>query len=364
MEQKNRLMLGTRKGLAVFEKGPQGNYLQTQMHFLGIPVSIAAVDERNGTWWALLDHGHWGCKVHKSTDEGKTWKELESPKYPEGEEIKDGVPASVKYLWAFAHGGKDRPEELFLGSEPGGLFQSKDQGTSFQLNRGLWDHPSRKEQWFGGGRDFPGIHSIIVDPRDSDHIFVGISCAGVFESRDGGTNWIPKNKGLKADFLPDANSEIGQDPHLLVASKNHPDYLWQQNHCGIFKSENGGELWEEVGQKAGEGPANFGFAIAVDENKPEVAWVVPANSDQIRVAVDGALCVCRTDDGGKTWTDFRKGLPQENCFDIVFRHALDKSGETLAFGTTTGNLYLSDDYGESWKSLSNNMPMIYSVEFY
>ena len=356
----NTLLLGTRKGLVTYKKNGLGQWQYQDSQFIGIPVTIATYDENTSTWWALLDHGHWGTKVHRSTD-GKTWEELEAPKYPEGEEIKEGVPASTRLLWAISNGGKDRPGTIYIGTEPGGLFKSTDNGDHFELVRGLWDHPSRKEQWFGGGRDHPGIHSILVDPANSDHIYIGISCAGMFETTDGGASWHSRNKGLRADFLPDPASDIGQDPHLIDWCKANTDVMWQQNHCGIFRTEDAGENWTDITDP--EGPANFGFAVAAHEKDPNVAWVVPGVSDVMRVAIDQSLCVCRTEDGGKSWTDFRAGLPQGSAFDITYRHALDITGDTLAFGTTTGNLYLSEDAGENWISLNNNLPMIHSVEF-
>ena len=354
------LLLGTRKGFLTYRR-QNGTFAYDATHFRGIPASLAVADSRNGRWWALLDHGHWGCKLHRSDDQGKNWTEIEAPKFPEGEEVKDGVPAVLRYLWAFAEGGTDHPDRIWIGCEPGGLFRSDDGGDSFELVRSLWDHPTRKEGWFGGGRDHPGIHSIVVDPRDSNRLWIGISCAGVFESRDAGKTWAIRNKGLKADFLPDPDSEVGQDPHIVVACPSNPDAMWQQNHCGIFRTTDAGANWSECGQSGG--PAHFGFAVAVDENDPDTAWVVPAESDEIRVAVDKSLCVCRTDDGGRTWTDFRTGLPQGDAFDIVFRHALDVSGDELVFGTTTGNLYHSVDRGETWKAISHNLPLIHSVQF-
>ncbi len=356
---KNNLLVSTRKGLIAYKRA--GNTWQVdRVSFQGIPVSIAYVDERDGTWWACLDHGHWGTKLHRSKDAGANWEEVAAPAFPEGEEVKEGVPAAVKYLWAMHHGGADHPGHLYLGTEPGGLFRSTDGGDNFKLVESLWNLPHRKD-WFGGGRDNAGIHSIVVDPRDSNHFYIAVSCAGVFETTDGGVTWNTRNKGMVADFLPDPDAEIGQDPHLLVASKSNPDVLWNQNHCGIFRSTNGGKLWENITEK--DGPANFGFTIATDEKDDRVAWVVPAVSDGIRIAIDGALVVCRTDDGGQTWQQFRAGLPQENCFDIVYRHALDITGDTLVFGTTTGNLFVSNNRGESWEVLSNYLPMVYAVHF-
>lgn len=357
----NFLLLGTRKGLVIYQQQNRKWQLR-DIHFLGIPVSIAYVDERNGNWWACLDHGHWGTKLHCSKDKGQTWKELTTPKFPEGHEIKPGVPASVKYLWAMSHGGADQGDRLWLGTEPGGLFVSNDGGDHFELVESLWQHPSRVEGWFGGGRDYAGIHSVVVDPRDCDHVYVGISCAGVFETNDAGVTWAVRNKGLRADFLPDPYSEIGHDPHLLLACAKNPEVMWQQNHCGIFNTKDGGQNWKDITDKEG-GPANFGFAIAIDNNNPDRAWVAPSISDEIRVAVGNSLCICRTDDGGESWNTFRDGLPQEACFDIVYRHALATSGDTVAFGTTCGNLFISDNAGGNWDSINNYLPMIYSLAF-
>jgi photosystem II stability/assembly factor-like uncharacterized protein len=353
----DELILGTRKGLLITDLN--GDVCR-EFH-LGVPVSYAAVDPRNGTWWAAVDHGHWGQKLHRSKDGGHTWEEVPAPKYPEGEEIAPGKPAVLSYIWIITPGGADEPNRIYIGTEPGGLFISDDDGDSFQLCESLWNHPSRKEHWFGGGRDHPGLCSILVDPRNSQHIQVGISVGGVFETFDGGETWEPRNKGLIACYLPNPHAEVGHDPHFVVSSPANPDVLWQQNHCGVFRSVDGGYNWTDVSQP--DGPVRFGFAIAADEKNPDVAWVVPAISDEIRLAVDKALCVSRTDNGGKTWTAFRTGLPQQNCYDVTFRHALDLRGDRLAFGTTTGSVYLSNDRGESWRCLGHDFPPVYSVRF-
>ena len=356
----SKLILSTRKGLIIYSN-KSGSWKFESCHFIGIPVSLFYRDPNNNRWWACLDHGHWGCKLHYSDNEGSNWLEVDAPKYPEDAHIKVGEPAVTKYLWAVGSSHQNGQSKLYIGTEPGGLFESNDNGENLTLVEGLWKHPTRESQWFGGGRDHAGIHSILTEPENPDQIYVGISVAGVFKSEDGGKSWIPKNKGLKADFLPDPDSEVGQDPHLLTWCENHRNVMWQQNHCGIFRSVDHGENWTDISEE--EGPAKFGFAIQADENNPEVAWVVPAISDEIRVAVGQSLCVSRTDNGGKTWTSYRKGLPQEASFDITFRHALTKKKDMLAFGTTTGNLYLSNDGGESWNSINNNLPLIYAAEF-
>jgi len=354
------VLLSTRKGLVTYQKN-EDKWGDARCHFKAIPVTFTYVDPRHGTWWACLDHGHWGVKMSRSDDQGDTWVDMTPPQYPEGCIVKDQVPAKNEYMWSMTHGGVDHPDRLWLGTIPGGLFMSEDRGKTWSLNKSLWEHPSRTEHWFGAGFDHPGIHSIIVDPRDSNHLTVGISVAGVFESFDAGESWDVRNVGLDADFLPDPKAEVGHDPHIMVSTIGHPDILWQQNHCGIFKSLDGGAQWVDVTDQSG--PAKFGFAIAVDAHDPQQAWVAPAISDEVRVAIDGALCICRTDDGGLNWQELRNGLPQQNCYDIVFRHALANREEQLAFGTTTGNLFYSDDRGDQWHTLSTTLPMIYSVAF-
>ena len=359
---KNKILVGTTKGLVVIENRGKGWRIE-KVHFSGLPVTIVYVDERTNNWWVGLAHRHWGQKLHYSEDEGKSWVEITPPKYPQNAEIKPDKPATLKKIWSINHAGNDKPGAMWLGTEPGGLFYSSGTGKDFQLVESLWNHPSRKDemQWFGAGRDFPFLHSIVVDPRDSDHVYIAVSCAGVFETKDGGKSWLPKNNGLVATYLPIPSVEVGHDPHLLIACKANPDVLWQQNHCGIFRSENGGEFWENVTDK--NGLADYGFALAIDHENAERAWVIPAMNDKQRVPIDLALCVCRTEDSGKTWEALRDGLPQEFCFDITFRHSIDINNEKLVFGTTTGNLYFSEDSGNNWITLSNNFSRIDCVIF-
>lgn len=355
-----QLILGTRKGLLIYERNGKSWEIVNESH-VGAQVTYAAVDPRTHRLYACLQHGHWGPKLQCSEDQGKTWRELPVPKYPEGVEYKPGKPAVLNYQWSLAFGSADQAGRLYLGTVPGGLFQSDDHGESFQLVESLWNHPSRMEQWFGGGMNEPGIHSILVDPRNDQRISIGVSVAGMFVTEDGGKSWSPKNKGLTAEFLPSADVEVGHDPHLIVQCESEPDVLWQQNHCGIFMTRDGGANWRSVSKK-GE-PPHFGFAVAVDPNDGNRAWVVPAESDEVRVACHRRLCVCKTEDGGETWEELTSGLPQKNCYDFAFRHCLDLQGETLAFGTTGGSLYVSDDEGERWEAISNHLPPIFSVRF-
>lgn len=353
-----KLLLGTAKGLIVFEKKMRSWRIQS-VHFTGFPVSMVYVDTRTQTWWAGLPHRHWGQKLHRSTDEGKTWQQVNTPRYPTDIPLNNGKSATLKLIWCMAQAGTDKPNELWLGTEPGGLFHSKDNGDTWQLVENLWQERVKSDLWFGAGKDEPFIHSIVIDPTDSNHVYIAISCAGVYETVDYGKTWQPRNTGLKATYLPNPNSEIGHDPHRLLVCESTPSVLWQQNHCGIFRSTNAGKNWDDVTDK--NGIANYGFALAIDDKNPNRAWVIPAISDELRVPHDLSLCVCRTDDAGQTWQPLRKGLPQKHCFDIVFRHAFDRKDTTLTFGTTTGNLYLSENDGDNWQLISGNLPRIDSV---
>ena len=357
----NKLLVGTRKGLLIFGQNG-GDWSIESTHFEGVHVNYAVHDPRSDMLWACLDHGHWGCKLHRSRDLGESWEEVEAPKYPVGDMIPPDfrTPAATSYIWLLQPGGLDEPNRLYVGTEPGGLFVSDDGGDSFHLIETLWRHPTNKH-WFGAGRDHPGCCSIVIDPRDSRHIIAGISVGGVYVSEDGGETWEARNRGLYADYLPDPHHEFGHDPHIIVASPSNPDVLWQQNHCGIFRSVNGGRQWDNISEA--DGPAYFGFALCVDAEDENVAWVAPAVSAEFRVPVDRAIRICRTDDGGKSWKDLREGLPQDNAYDLIFRQAMDVRGDTLVFGTTAGNLYVSDDRGEQWRCLLNNLAVVYSARF-
>jgi hypothetical protein len=356
-----KLLAGTSKGLIILTKG-RNNWQITKVSFLGMPVSLAYVDERTNTWWVCMSHRHWGEKLHFSLDEGGHWIEAGIPSFRDYF-YRPGKPATLRKLWTMQHAGHDKPGCLWMGTEPGGLFFSDDNGKSWHLTEGLWEHPSRQDdkQWFGAGKDFPFIHSIVIDPRNSDHVYIGISCAGIFKSLDCGKNWEAKNKGLVAAYLPNPSAEIGHDPHRVLICPASPDILWQQNHCGIFRTVNGGEYWDDV---SGEnGFPKYGFALAIDESDPANAWVIPAHSDEQRIPVDLALSVCNTADGGKTWTSVSKGLPNSYAFDLVLRHAFVKSGKTLCFGTNNGNLYASANNGETWKAISQNLGTINCLVF-
>ena len=365
----DRIFAATRKGLFTIERGASG-WKVARAAFLGSTAGLSYRDPRNGDVFVTLGHGHFGSKLHKSTDNGETWKECAAPVYPkkpEGLSDKDGagkeVDWNLKAIWSMAAGGENEPGALWAGTIPGGLFKSTDSGASWNLVRPLWDHPKRHE-WFGGGADDPGIHSVCVDPRDSRHVRIGISCGGVWMTADGGETWTCRADGMRAEYMPPARQRDPniQDPHIMVQCAAKPDALWVQHHNGIFRTTDGAKSWTEITNVP---PSVFGFAVAVHPTEPDTAWFVPARKDEYRYPVDGKVVVSRTRDGGKTFETLRKGLPQEHAYDLTFRHALDidSTGNRLAFGSTTGSLWVTEDQGDSWTAVSEHLPPIYCVRF-
>jgi hypothetical protein len=354
------LWVASRKGLFRADRRNGGWNLAGPPAFLGQPVSAFFRDGRDGTLLAALNLGHFGCKLHRSSDDGATWEELAAPAYPASDAA--DAPALVM-IWSFAAGGADRPGLIWCGTLPGGLFRSTDRGESWELVEGLWNRPERA-RWFGGGYDHPGIHSILVDPRDSRKIALGVSCGGVWLTEDGGMSWQQGGQGLRADFLPpdQAYDPVSQDPHLIDACAADPDRVWCQHHNGVFVSSDRGRTFREVSQAAR--PAAFGFAVAAHPRDPGRAWFAPGVKDECRVPVDARLAVSRTSDGGASFEVLTEGLPSPS-YDLIYRHALvcDDTGERLAMGSTTGNLWLSETGGDRWSLLSATLPPIAQVAF-
>lgn len=358
-----RAFLSTRKGL--FELQRSGGHWEVgARHFLGEPVSIALHDARDGTLYAALNLGHFGVKLHRKDAGSDSWTEIAAPAYPpKPEDSGDTVEWKNRLIWALETGGAEQPGVLWAGTLPGGLFRSGDRGDSWELMRSLWDVPQRKE-WFGGGYDVPGIHSICVDPRNSAHVLVGVSCGGVWRTEDGGASWNVCSTGMRADYMPPElnENEAVQDPHRIVRCQGAPDVLWCQHHNGIWRSTNGGMNWQEIKDVP---VSNFGFAVAAHPRNPDIAWFAPAEADQRRLPVNAAMAVTCTHDGGRSFKALRNGLPQQQCYDLVYRHGLAVSGDgtTLMMASTTGGVWLSDDAGENWQTVSMTMPPVYAVSF-
>jgi photosystem II stability/assembly factor-like uncharacterized protein len=352
-----RILVSTRKGLVTIER-KNGGWAVASMAFEGIPVTAALADPRDGAVYAALKHGHFGPKLHRSDDGGRTWSEVAVPAFPADTPDKP----SLNQVFTIEPGGPQQPGRLWVGAVPAGLFRSDDRGESWQLVRPLWDVPGRSK-WMGGGNEDTAMHTVSADPRDPDRVMVAISCAGVWETRDGGTNWSLEGDGLMATYMPPDQMMVrdAQDPHRVARCAADPDVMWMQHHCGIFRSTNAGANWIQL-KLPGD---DFGFAVAAHPKDPQVAWFVPAIKDEIRMPRGGALCVTRTKDGGKSWETLRDGLPQRDAYDLIYRHGLDvdESGTRLAMGSTTGALWVSDTAGESWQLVSAHLPPIYAVRF-
>lgn len=355
------LLVASRKGLFVMS-GAGAHWEITGHYFPGDPVTQVLVDPRNGDWYAALRLGHFGVKLRKSTDQGASWIEVASPAFPpkpqNGPMAEDTTLWNVEMIWSLTAGGPDQPGTLWAGCMPAGLFKSEDGGNSWALQTALWEDP-RRLGWFGGGNDYPGMHSVLVDPRDPQHITVAISCGGVWQTLDSGETWALTAAGMTADYLPadGADDPNTQDPHRMVQCSSHPDVLWVQHHCGLYRSTNGGQLWEAITAPA---PSGFGFAVACDPQDPLRAWFAPALSDTFRYPVDGKMVVNRTDDGGATFQTFSHGLPQAHAYHLVYRHSLVLAPDrkTLAMSSTTGGLWISADAGEQWHCVSRDLPPV------
>ncbi|MGB5832956.1 MAG: hypothetical protein WBG92_13330 [Thiohalocapsa sp.] len=364
----DRLLVGTRKGLFRMVRDGVGGWGARDTWFLGDPVSSVLAERGGSRLHAALALGHFGVKMQRSEDDGVSWSEAPAPTYPEKpEDIEDrdpmrglDLPWSTQLIWTLTEGS---PGEFWCGTIPGGLFRSEDGGDSWSLVRALWDDP-RRRKWMGGGYDFAGIHSILVDPRDSAHVTVAVSVGGVWTSHDAGAHWELLGVGLRNDYSPPGMDEdpLMQDPHRMVQCPTAPDRMWMQHHNGIFISDDAGANWREFIDVK---PSSFGFAVAVHPSDPDTAWFVPAKKDEQRIPVDARLVVMRTRDAGRNFEVFDTGLPHEPAYDLIYRHALDVSadGQRLAFGSTTGALWISENQGESWHCVSAHLPPINTVSF-
>ncbi len=348
------LFIGTKRGLFLARSdAARERWTLSEPLLVGREVYHALLDPRDGrTAWAATSHAVWGAHVHRSEDGGASWEVLEAA--PEHADER-GLAA----IWALAPGHASEPATLYAGIEPAGLFVSRDRGGSWRSVAGLNEHPTR-ESWQPAGGAL-ALHSIEVDPRDAARVWCALSAGGVYRTDDGGASWRALNRGVRAEFLPQKVSETGQCVHKLRVHPARPDRLWQQNHCGTYRSDDGGETWVEV---TGELPSDFGYALAVDPADPDVAWVIPEESSHMRTTVGGRLRVYRTTDGGATWSAPSDGLPQRDAYVSVLREAMASDGAEpcgVYFGTSSGHLFASRDGGTSWRLVAGFLPRILSI---
>jgi photosystem II stability/assembly factor-like uncharacterized protein len=347
------LLAGTRKGLFLLrsDEGRRSWSLEGPM-LPGWEVFHAFLDPRNGVVYAAVNSFVYGATVHRSNDFGQTWERSEGLGLPEESGLK------LEKAWHVEPGHESEPEKLWLGAAPGVLFRSEDGGVEWESVKGIQEHPTR-QQWEPGAGGMC-CHSIQLDPSDPRRLYVGISAAGVFRSEDGGDTWTPANKGTAADFLPDPYPEVGQCVHKVLLHPARPERLWQQNHCGVYRSDDRGESWERLD---GNGlPSDFGFALALDPRDPDTAYVVPEEGAENRVTAGGRLGVYRTRDAGASWELRSAGLP-DSAWVAVLREGmsydrLDPAGVYL--GTQSGSVYAS--VGDGWVEAASHLPPVLSVE--
>ena len=381
-----RVLAGTRKGAFILEAdGKRQNWTVTGPHFAGwemYHLKGSPVDPNR--IYASQTSGWFGQVIQRSNDGGKTW-EVPGGKMPTVGP--DGMPQGMSNQFAYDtaaapltthqwYDGTQHPWEfkrvwhlepsltdpntVYAGVEDAALFKSTDGGVSWQELSGLRGHGSGPKWQPGAGG--MGLHSIVLDPRNPNRIYIAISAAGCFRTDDGGKTWKPINQGLRSQYIPDPNAEIGHCVHHIAAHPSKPDTLFMQKHWDIMRSDNAGDLWHEV---SGNLPTDFGFVIDVHAHEPETIYVVPIKSDSEHFPIDGKLQVYRSRSGGNEWEALTKGLPQKDCYVNVLRDAmaidrLDNCG--VYFGTTGGQVYCSPDAGDTWQAIVHDLPAVLSVE--
>jgi len=356
----NLLLVGTMKGAFVFRADAQRtDWSEAGPYFPGRSVYAFGYDGRNGRQqlWAAVNSSYWGSFLSSSNDFGRTWSDPESYniKFPEGSDV------SLKQIWQIVNDPHDA-DTLYCGVEPAALFKSTDAGATWSLERGLFDHPHRT-QWMPGGGGLC-LHTILPDPTNKDRMWVAISTGGVYRTDDGGKNWQPRNKGICARFMPPDQQypEWGQCVHKVVFHSANPDRMFLQHHWGVYRSEDAGNSWQDIGKGL---PSDFGFAMEMDPNDANTVYIIPIESDEFRCTPEAKLRVYRTKDGGGSWHALTNGLPQEDALETILRDNLDADSHSptgLYFGTRNGKLFGSADAGESWTLIRDGLPPITCVK--
>ncbi len=369
------LLVATKKGGFILSSDPKRREWTTKGPlYLGNIVHHMMLDPRDGkTMLMAAKTGHLGPTVFRSTNQGKTWNEAAKPpafaKAAEGEQGR-----AVDHVFWLTPGHASEPKVWYAGTSPQGLFRSEDGGDTWESVTGFNDHPMRPA-WTGGGQDGtpdgPKMHSILIDPRDANHMYIGMSGGGVFESTNRGADWRPLNAGCKVDFNPDPYPEFGQDPHCVRLHPQAPDILYQQNHCGIYRMDRtaaGAEnQWVRIGEKMPKSVGDIGFPMVLHPRDPNTCWVFPMDGTQVwpRTAPGGKPAAYVTRNGGKSWQRQDNGLPKQQAWMTVFRQAMTADARNpvgLYFGTTCGEIWASTNEGEKWTCIVRHLPHVYAVE--
>jgi photosystem II stability/assembly factor-like uncharacterized protein len=346
------VIVGTTKGLFLVDRGEiRGPFLT------GTSVPSVAYDRRRGRILAGASSFFFGTSILHSDDGGQTWTESERPNIT----FPHGTDAKITQAWQIVPAGEDQPDVIYVGVEPAALFRSQDGGDSFELVRGLWEHPHRPTWQPGGGGLC--LHTILIDPRDPKRVLVAISTGGVYLTDDGGETWRASNKGVRAEFMPEDQRypEYGQCVHKVSRDAANPDRFFLQNHFGLYRSDDGGATWTDIANGV---PSDFGFPVVAHPQKGDTAYILPLIADVKRWTTDAACRVYRTTDAGASWQPLTCGLPQQDAYVTVLRDAFTTDGAEpagLYFGTRGGEVYASHDDGESWQTMAERLPPILSV---
>ena len=364
---KVRVLVGTRKGAFVLSSDASrkswkvdGPYFAGWeiYHIKGSPADPDRLYASQSSTW-------FGQVMHQSNDGGKTWETVGN------QFVYDGQPGTHKWYdgsphpWEFKRvwhlePSLDDPDHVYAGVEDAALFESKDGGKSWAELPALREHKTASE-WAPGAGGMC-LHTIVIDPKYPDRLFIAISSAGAFRSDDAGKSWKPINKGLRSNYIPDQDAEVGHCVHRIAMHPSRPNVLFMQKHWDVLRTDDSGENWREI---SGNLPTDFGFVIDVNANDADTVYVVPITSDSLHYVPEGKLRVYRSRSGGDDWEALGKGLPQKDCYVNVLRDAmavdvLDPSG--IYFGTSGGQVYASPDGGETWSAIVRDLPAVLSVE--
>ncbi len=369
------ILVATRKGAWFFHgDAARQAWRADGPHFLGQIIHHLVADPRQpGVLLAATSTGHLGPALMRSGDFGRTWQEAKRPpafdKVPEGDQAA-GKGRVVNHTFWLTPGHASQPGTWWAGTSPHGLFRSADGGDTWEPCRGLNDDPQYRE-WMGGPQDGtpdgPKLHSVIVDPRDPDHLYIGMSSGGVHESVDGGRSWQPLIDGLAVVEDFDPTKVWFHDPHCVRLCPGNPDRLYQQNHCGIYRLDRPGTRWERIGDHMPRDVGDIGFPMVVHPTDPDTAWVFPMDGSMVwpRVALEGRPAAFVTRDGGRSWQRQDQGFPASQAWWTVKRQAMTCDGRDpagLYLGTTSGELWASSDEGGRWTCIARHLPEIYAVE--
>ncbi len=351
------LLVGTTKGAFILKSNLQRTRWEVGgPYFHGESVYALAYDDRAGRHriWAST-HSYWGTLLRSSDDFGKSWRT------PQEATIRFPADAGVSLnnIWQITLGRSDEPDVLYCGVEPAALFESRDDGETWSLVRGLFDHPHRP-RWMPGNGGLT-LHTIVLDPNDKQRMYVAISAGGVYRTTDGGKTWTAQNRGIRSVITPNKFPEFGQCVHKIAMHPDRPERLFLQNHWGLYRSDDGAETWTDIANGV---PSDFGFPVLMHPRNPDCLYVVPVESDEFRCTCDGRLRVYRTRNAGASWEPLMRGLPQKDAYETVLRDALAADSLQpmgMYLGTRSGQLFVSCDDGKSWQKIMEGLPPVLCI---